>query len=98
MSVLSVIFSLTIFWSVNKLLTDFVKRWNLAYGLGASGFKAVVGSVMVLFMSPMTAKVQTRTTCTDTVSVGQGCLVWDYRDSQEYNSRTDQLYSVTHGS
>ena len=56
-------------------------------GLGASAFKALVRSVIAAG-SPMTAKVQTRTTCADNVGAGQGCLKWDCGGCHKNNWRT----------
>ena len=64
-----------------------VGEMRVVEGLDASAFRALVSSVIAA-ASPMTAKVQTKTTCTDTVSVGQGCLVLDHGGCQENNSRT----------
>ena len=60
---------------------------RMVEGLGASAFKALVSSVIAA-VSPMNTKVQARMTCTDTVSTGQGCLVWDCGGCQENNTRT----------
>ena len=66
-------------------------------GLGASAIRALVSNVIAaVSASPMTAKVQTRTTCTDTVNASQGCFVGLKRLPRE-QLKDCLLCSITHG-
>ena len=66
-------------------------------GLGASAFRASVSNLIaVVSVSPMTAEVQTRTTCTDTVSASQGCFV-GLRRLPRVQLEDCLLCSITHG-
>ena len=45
-------------------------------GMGVSAFKALVSNVVAAVSpSPITEKVQTRTTCPDTICATEGCFV-----------------------
>ena len=66
-------------------------------GLGASAFRASVSNLIaVVSASPMTAEVQTRTTCTDTIIASQGCFVGLRRLPRE-QLKDCLLCSITQG-